>query len=446
MNNYNNRYNEQRDYYQKTPHQDRRYQNPPYRSQSSGYNQHYNNSYEPYSPPNRYDSYPQRYQSYSPGYESYQQPQQYPYNPNMYNQGSPSPQPPYQYGPPYNNQQYSNMPPGDLGQSQPVQVQNDQDYMNSKLIDFRGRLHEYIPFASPRRAIVSLYTGAQSDDWLINELIQNMTNFIEYKAGVTFLYNIQNKMTYKSPKLSEAIANNYVSILKIPDGYKLFSNIAEDVSTELLTNIAKWCFDLYPQYNSNDPDFINLLSVFVKVQWNNPNCYLKMINLSVYLSNPTASVIGCSIVKHCSDNVVGNFLNEINNNLSTLINDNNLVELVNSLLIRGPKNVRDLLFSSFYNQIDSFIAHQWKWKICSTLLFTLSLSQKFQLAEKICKNCANVKEKHMDELICQALNVVTAYFRINSLLSLLSPILDNVEFPLSNDFIKNIKYADSVVD
>lgn len=441
MNNNYNRFNERRDYYQKNPQQDRRYPNSPYRSQSTGYNQHYNNSYEPY-PQHNYDSYPQRYQSYSQGYDAYQQPpqQQYQYNSNMYNQGPQQPPQQYQYGQPYNNQQYSNIPPANLSQ-----IQNDQEYMNSKLIDFRGRLHEYMPYASPRRAIVRLYMGHQNEDWLINEIIQNMKIFIEYKACVTFLYNIQSKMTYKSHNLIESIVNNYQSILKTPEGYKLFANIAEDVSPEILSNIAQWCFDSFMPYQTSDPDYINLLSVFVEVLYNKPDCYLKMINLSVYLSNPTASVIGCAIVENCSEQVVGNFLNEINSNLSTLLNNKDLSELINSLLIRGQKDIRDLLFNNFYPQLDAFIANPWKWKICSTLLKTLSLDQKVQVAEKVCQNCSVVREKYMDDLIFESLQVVSSHIRVNSLVSLLNPILENPEFPRSQDFLKNLKYADSVI-
>lgn len=450
MNNNNyNHYNDRRDYYQRNQPQDRnqRYQSNPYGSQPQGYNQQYNNSYDGYQI-NRYDSYPQNYNSYSPRYDSYQPPpqqQQYQYNNNnMYNQPPQQPPQQYQYNQPY-NQQYQNMPPGDFGQPQQNQgpPPNDQEYMNSKLIDFRGRLREYIPYASPRRAIVRLYTGKPSDDWLINELIQNMKTFIEYKAGVTFLYNIQSKMTYTSQSLNEAILTNYENILKIPEGYKIFSKVAEDVKPELISNIAKWCFDVYLQYHNNDPDYIELLSVFVQVLYNNPNCYLKMIDLNVYLSNPTASLIGCAILDYCSDEVVSNFINEINNNLSTLINEKNLIELVNSLLIRGPKNIRDLLFNTLYPQLDSFICHPWKWKICSTLMSTLVMSQRFQVADKICRACLNVKEKYMDELICHTLKNVLSSYRSSTLLALVNPIVDNQEFPLVNDFIKNINYAES---
>ncbi|KAK8875421.1 hypothetical protein M9Y10_005586 [Tritrichomonas musculus] len=454
MNNNYHRFGDRRDYYQRNQPQDRRYPNAPYRSQSSNYGQHYNNSYEPYQQ-NSYDSYSQRYQSYGQGYNSYQQQQQqYQYDPNMYNQVPQQHPPPqqYSYDQSYSRQQYHNMPPGDLAQSQQQQNQipNDQDYMNSQLIDFRGRLHEYIPYAAPRRAIVRLYSGQSIDDWLITEIISNMKSFIEYKAGVTFLLNIQSKMTYKSQPLVDAIVNNYENILKTSEGYKLFSRVCEDITPEILNNIAQWCFDLFLQYPNNDPEYINLLSVFVRVLCNNPNCYLKMINLNVYLSNPPASVIGAAIIENCPENVVNNFIYEINNNLNTLLNDKDLSELVNSLLIRDPKNirdlknVRDLLFNFLFPQIDAFIAHNWRWKVCYNLLDVLSMDQKYKVADRICRNCSLVREKHMDDLIYRALLVVNANIRQNSLLGLLNPILENRDFPKVNDFIRNMRYADFI--
>lgn len=448
----NNHFNNRRDYNQRNQQQNNRYpnnqyQNNQYGAQTSGYNQNYNNnnynssnSYGNY-PPNQYNSYNQNYQSYSPRYNTYQPPQQqFQYNQNNYNQQQPHQ---YQYNQQY-NQQYSNIPPNDFLRQPQGQFQSDQDYMNSKLIDFRGRLREYIPYAAPRRAIVNLYTGSQSEDWLIHEFIQNIKSFIEYKAFVTFLYNIHAKMTYKSQILIEAIVNNYESILKTPEGYSLFSKIAQDVSPEILSNIAKWCFDSYLQYHKNEPEYINLLSVFVQVLSDNPSCYLNMINLDVYLNNPSASLIGCSIIDNCSENVVYNFLNEINSNLSTLINDKDLIELVILFLVRVDKNVRDNLFNAFYQEIDQLIAHSWKWKICKALLNTVSMSQKFLIAEKVCRSCTSVRENYMDELIYQSLIVVTSDFRLNSLFVLLKPIADDDEHPLVNDFLKNINYASSV--
>lgn len=443
MNNYNHS-NDHHNYYPRNHQQNNRYQNNQYGGPPSGYNQNYNNNntYGNY-PPNQYNSYNQNHQPYSPRYDSYQQPQQqYPYGSNMYNQ---QPPPQYQYDQSYNHP-YSNLPPGDLVQTPPPQqqVQNDQDYMNSKLIDFRGRLHEYIPFAAPRRAIVCLYTGKQSEDWLIQELIQNIRNFIEYKAGVTFLFNIQSKMTYKSQNLIDTIVNNYESILKIPDGYKLFSKIAENVTPEILINIAKWCFDIYPQYHTNEPDYINLLSVFVQVLNNKPEIFSKMINLDFYLKNPEASLIGYSIIDNCLDNVVSAFLNEINSNLSVLINNKDLVNLVLAFLIKADKNVRDSLFDLFLPQLESLLNNQWKWKIIKILLSTVSMNKKIQIAEFVCRNCASVRESYMDELVFYALFVVQSNLRVASLLSLVQPVLDNNEFPRVNDFVKNIKYADSV--
>lgn len=429
-------------HYQQQSQTDRRPSNIPYgRAQSQSYNQPYSRNSPNLSPQsNSYGAYsPQRYDSYTSGrptsssppvYDQYHS-NQYPYEANQYNQQ----QQRQSYN--YNQQKYNNnhyQPRYQPKAQQHRDKSGDQEYMNSHLIDFHGRLSDYLQFAAPRRAILRLYTGAQNEDWLIHEIIDNFHLLIEFKPGIDFLISIYSKMTYKSVYFAGAVLKFYQKIVQTPGGYKLFGLIAKDVPIEQLAPIAQYYFDVFPF--DHNPDYFDLLSEFIKIPHNNLN-FSKLMNLDVYIQNPTASSIGSSILEYSPISLLTQFINEIMKNLNTLLEDRDLIKLICSVLIIGSKQQVDSIYRNIYPKVTMFLQHEFKWTVIDTLLTKLSMDQKKQLSDLICRNCQLYSAPHIDTLVCHSLERVNSKIRTDMIKLLEKANLNQLQYPQTFGFIQN---------
>jgi hypothetical protein len=297
----------------------------------------------------------------------------------------------------------------------------------------RGHFPDHLSSNNGRHAFLRLYSGTQSDQWALDELISTLPLLLQFHAGISFIVSVHERLRYRYSGWTDALFQHFDRILTCPPGSRLFSTIVATAPAPLVAPFARFVVDRF--FADQDPELTNLAAITVRVFPDLTGEYRPLLALGVYLGRPAAAAVAVALLECCDPSDLQGFVGEAFANVTGLLMAPELIVILNACLSVAPRAGRTYAIAQLAPRFEELAAHPWAWRVPWTVLSVGTMRERVSLLQVVVKLVnAMLIVPHMDELLVHALDSVDAKSRLKALEQMQAAVLQNPAFPLVNAY------------
>jgi hypothetical protein len=287
-------------------------------------------------------------------------------------------------------------PPGEV----PLQ---DEYRAITSLSQVRHRVDDIIPYALGRARLITLYSGLRNEEWFLYELIDTFKLLLDYRAGLTFLARITEKIVDKCAAWDEAILQHFPQMLKTDRGCEL---IREFIGiNHLHPAVVNKAFFLLSNLEDRSDRAYRSMIVSIIQTYNDSMQVLNPIVQTDWERFPGRCFYLRALIEFCWDHIWGPLVVKFVQSPGQFVKDFNTAAVVVAILRRGKAADRDAIFDSLIPFFDVLVVGDPEWKVAHELVSVGTVQQKAQMADAM-EKCLRVLpriEPHVEEVFVHLL-------------------------------------------
>jgi hypothetical protein len=273
----------------------------------------------------------------------------------------------------------------------------------TSLSQVRHLVGDIIPYALGRARLISLYTGLRNDEWFLYELIDNFRLLLDYRAGLTFLLRITEKIIDKCDVWDETILLHFSQMLKMDRGCELIREFI-GINHQQAAVVNKSFFLLSNLEDRPDDAYRNMIVGIIQT-YNDSMQVLHPLVQTDWERVPARCFYLRALIEFCPEHIWAPLISKFVQSPGQFVKDFNTAAVVVAILRRGRTADRDAIFDSLLPFFDVLAVGDPEWKVAHELVSVGTVQQKAQIADAMekCLRMLSRIEPHVEEVFVHLL-------------------------------------------